>query len=331
MPSTDEPKRNRHGLLWLVVFLAVLFGLYSAGWFYAAGRIRSEANHAVAALNDRGIDAACANLQVSGYPLRLAVTCDSLAYEDDARNVAASTGSLSAVMQVYRPLVAVADVDGPLRTTAPGMAPLWLDWDHLKAAVGLSWPASSGVSIDAEGLSGQTDPADDSEPVQLFSAANAAAELRPNGRDLNYSGRFGSLEIDPGAIGGRVLPPLDGSAEATFRNGAALLAAPPKSLRGQSVEIGKLDLSSGEAHVSVSGPISIDAEGLVDASLAIRLENPKAVAAILAAAIPEKADQIRQGFAALALFGDKPSMPLRIVKGKASLGFIPLGRIEAVE
>ena len=127
MPSTDEPKRNRHGLLWLVVFLAVLFGLYSAGWFYAAGRIRSEANHAVAALNDRGIDAACANLQVSGYPLRLAVTCDSLAYEDDARNVAASTGSLSAVMQVYRPLVAVADVDGPLRTTAPGMAPLWLD------------------------------------------------------------------------------------------------------------------------------------------------------------------------------------------------------------
>ena len=78
-------------------------------------------------------------------------------------------------------------------------------------------------------------------------------------------------------------------------------------------------------------PEPSNTQGLVDASLAIRLENPKAVAAILAAAIPEKADQIRQGFAALALFGDKPSMPLRIVKGKASLGFIPLGRIEAVE
>lgn len=332
MTSTDESKPNhRHGLLWLVVFAIVLFGLYSAGWFYVAGRIKAEADQAVVALNDQGIDAACTNLQVSGYPLRLNITCDSMAYEDDAGNVAASTGSLNAVTHIYRPLVTVADLDGPLRTTAPGMAPLWLDWDRLQASVSLSWPLPRRISLTGEGLSAQTDPADDSDPVQLFSAGTGTAELSPNGRDLDYSGRFGDLEIDPGAIGGRTLPPLDGSADATLKNGVALIGARPKSLRGQAMEIGKLDLSSGDAHVFVSGPISVDADGLIDASLTIRLQNPKAVAGILAAAIPEKASQIQQGFAALAMLGNEPSMPLRIAKGKASLGFIPLGRIDPVK
>jgi len=51
---------------------------------------------------------------------------------------------------------------------------------------------------------------------------------------------------------------------------------------------------------------------------------------VLAGAIPEKADQIRQGFAAVALLGSQPAIPLKIVKGKASLGFIRLADIAPV-
>ncbi|RUW24612.1 DUF2125 domain-containing protein, partial [Mesorhizobium sp. M4B.F.Ca.ET.013.02.1.1] len=129
----------------------------------------------------------------------------------------------------------------------------------------------------------------------------------------------------------RVLPPLDGSGEATLKNGVALIRTQPKSLRGQSVDIAKLDLSSGEARITVSGPLSVDAEGLIDAELTIKLRDPKAVAAILGGAIPERKSEIEQGFAGLAILGNEPSMPLRIVKGKASLGFIPLGKIKAVD
>ena len=35
-----------------------------------------------------------------------------------------------------------------------------------------------------------------------------------------------------------------------------------KSLRGQEVDIRKLDLSSGTARITVSGPVSVDADGL---------------------------------------------------------------------
>ena len=41
--------------------------------------------------------------------------------------------------------------------------------------------------------------------------------------------------------------------------------------------------------------------------------------------------QIEQGFAGLALLGNEPSMPLKVVKGKASLGFIPLGKIKPLD
>jgi hypothetical protein len=332
MTSTDARKPNSsRRLLWIAALLIVLFGLYSAGWFYLADRLRTKVDETVASLNARGIEASCANMQISGYPLRFALTCDNLAYEDDAGNVAASAGSLVAAASIVRPLTPTAELQGPLRTSVPSMAPLWLDWDHLSAAIGLSWPAPSGISIKTEGLSAQTDPADDSDPVQLFSATTAQAELSPDGQDIDYSGWFNGLQVDAEAIDGRILPPLDGSGRARLKNGIALLGQEIRSLRGQSVEIGKFDLSSGKAHITVSGPISVDADGLIDADLKIKLVNPKAVSAILAKAIPEHESEIEQGFGALAIFGSEPSMPLKIVKGKASLGFIPLGRIKAVE
>jgi hypothetical protein len=81
----------------------------------------------------------------------------------------------------------------------------------------------------------------------------------------------------------------------------------------------------------VSGPVSVDTEGLIDASLTIKLKDPKAVAAILGGAMPEHKSEIEQGFAAIAMLGKEPSLPLKIVKGKASLGFIPLGKIKPLE
>ena len=332
MTSSDErPPNFRRRLFWLAAFIAVLFAIYSGGWFYLADRVRSEADKAVAALNGNGIEAGCSNLTVSGYPFSFAVSCDTLAYEDDARNVAASTGSFNAVAEITQPLSPVADLRGPLRTSMPGMTPLWIDWDKLRADAKLSWPLPRRVGLKAEGLSGQTDPADNTDPVELFYAGKAAGQLAPNGQDIVYTGSFGDLEIDPDAIGGRVLPALDGSGEATLKNGVALIRTQPKSLRGQSVYIAKLDLSSGTAQIAISGPLSVDAEGLIDADLMIKLKDPKAVAAILGAAIPERKSEIEQGFAGLAMLGNEPSMPLKVVKGKASLGFIPLGKIKPVD
>lgn len=325
----QKPKKRR--LLWLAVFLVAVFAAYSAGWFYFADRVRTEAASTIAALNAKGINADCANLAVSGYPIRFAVSCDNTAYEDDARNVVVSTGAITAAAPFYRPLAPAADIVGPLRTAAPGMAPLWLDWDRMHVATGLAWPATQRIALRAEGFSGQTDPQDETDPVQLFSADKAAAEMRPEGADLSASVSFSALQIDAGAIGGRTLPPFDGTLEAAVRNGVTLMATRTQSLRGQSLDLKQATLSSGTAGIQVSGPLTVDPEGLIDADLTIRIRDPQALAIILAAAVPEQQRQIQQGFAALALMGKEPKLPLKIVKGKAMLGFIPLGQIRPVD
>ncbi len=81
----------------------------------------------------------------------------------------------------------------------------------------------------------------------------------------------------------------------------------------------------------MAGIPRVDENGLIDAELTIKIKEPKAVAAILGAAIPEQKSQIEQGFAALSLLGNEPSMPLKVVKSRASLGFIPLGKIKPIE
>lgn len=148
MTSSDErsPKPRRR-LLWLAAFIAVLFAFYSGGWFYLAERLKTEADQAVARLGSKGIAAGCANLTVSGFPMSFTVSCDNIAYEDDARKVAASTGSFNAVAAITGPLSPVADLRGPLRTIAPGMPPLWIDWDQLQAKVKVWWPLPRSVSL----------------------------------------------------------------------------------------------------------------------------------------------------------------------------------------
>ncbi len=313
--------------MWLAVFVVILFGGYSAGWYYLADRVTREANAAIASLNRDGVTAECANPVVRGYPFRLGLYCDSLGYADPSRNIVATAGSLSTAAQVYQPLRVVGELRGPLRTALPGMPPLWLDWDNLRASARLARPLPRLVSVEAEGLSGQTDP-EDGEPVMLFSATRIEGHLRPNGTDLDWAGSFAGLQIDPATVGGRTLPVMSGSGDATLKNGVQLLETRATSLRGQSGTIRNLDLSSAaNTGVLLSGTFSVGADGLLDADLKITVRDPKGVSTALATAFPEARDQITSGFSGLSMLGDTPTMPLKISKGRAVLGFIPLGKI----
>jgi hypothetical protein len=167
--------------------------------------------------------------------------------------------------------------------------------------------------------------------MNLFSAAEMQAHLRPNGPDLDWAGSFKGLEIEADAIDGVVLPVLDGEGDATVKNGVALIQTRPKSLRGQSADIRTLALSSGEGRMTLSGPISVDTAGLIDADLKLSIRNVPAVSAMFQKAAPEHANQIQTAFSALAIMGEEPVVPLRIVKSRIMLAFITLGELPPVE
>ncbi|WP_394887253.1 DUF2125 domain-containing protein [Mesorhizobium sp. AaZ16] len=71
MATTDTTKPNySRRFFWLGIAVVVLFGGYSLGWFWLAGRLEAEAKTAIAGLSREGVEADCANPTARGYPFR---------------------------------------------------------------------------------------------------------------------------------------------------------------------------------------------------------------------------------------------------------------------
>ncbi|MBA3447958.1 MAG: DUF2125 domain-containing protein [Pseudaminobacter sp.] len=324
MPPRDRAKPNySRRFFWLAIFIVVLFGGYSLGWFYLAGRIEAEAKTAIAGLNRDGVSFECANPAARGYPFRIGLFCDSVAFEDTKQGISLSAGNFRSAGQIYDPMRLVAELDGPAAIGTASAGAFSLDWETLRASVRLSTPLPRRISVEGRMLRAGT-----AAGGPLAAAETFEGHLRPNEGNLDLAGSFGGLALDASVLEGRKIPPISGQSDITITDGVRLISEKVKDFRGQSGTIRTLTLSTGTATgVTLSGPFSVDQDGLVDADLKITIRDPKGLSTVLAEAVPEQRRQIEQGFSGLAMLGDEPSLPLRIVKGRATLGFIPLGAI----
>lgn len=328
MPSNERPKsRSSRRFLWLAAFIVILFGGYSAGWFYLAGRLEAQAQAVIASFNRDGAVAECTNPEARGFPFRLGIFCDSVVFEDAAQGVGFSAGSFRSAGQIYDPMRLVAELDGPARIDMAQSDPLLLEWENLRASIRLATPLPEQLSLEAKNLRVATVAG-----TPLATATTFEGHLRPNGNDLDLAGRFGGLTLDASLLKGHALPPLSGEADVTVDNRMTLVEKKIRSLRGQSGTIHTMALSTGETtSISISGPFSVGQDGLLDAEFKLTVRDPKGLATVLSAAFPEISEKINQGFAGLAMLGDAPSLPLKIAKGKASLGFIRLGNVPPLD
>ncbi len=323
MASSKAKPNSSRRFFWLTVFIVILFGGYSAGWFYVAGQVESLVTSVIAGLNKDGTSADCTRPTARGFPFRIGLFCDTVRFEDEAQGLKASAQAFRSAAQVYDPFHIVAEVDSPARISAPQFGELGFDWSNLKASARLSTDFPESVSIVTDGMAARAGSA-----AGLFNIAHAEGHLRQNGGDLDLAGNFKDATFDARLTNGAKLPPLTGEADLTIKNGVDFVRFGTGSLRGQSGTIRTLTLSTGgDAGMSVSGPFAVSAEGLLDADFTLTIRNPRQLSAQLVAAFPAQADQIRMSFTGLAAMGDNPSMPLKIKAGNATLGFIPLGKL----
>ncbi|MCB1441256.1 MAG: DUF2125 domain-containing protein, partial [Nitratireductor sp.] len=64
-------------MIGLAIFVVVLFGGYSLGWFYFAGKLVEQVNVALAGAKQNGTNADCVNPTARGFPFRIGIFCDS--------------------------------------------------------------------------------------------------------------------------------------------------------------------------------------------------------------------------------------------------------------
>ena len=333
MPSSARPSPKARSMarrfFWLALLIVLAIAGYTAGWFWLAGEMETRAKAMLAGFGGRGDRAVCENVEARGYPFRIGLFCDAMFFEARREGLAVATGAMRSAAQVYDPLRIVAEVDGPARVNIAGIEPLDLNWATLRASARLARPVPSRLSAEATELRAEADLAGGRSPI--LTAGRAELHLRGNGEDVDLAARFDRLLPDAGFLGTGQLPVLGGLADVVWRGGAELARQGRFHPRGNSFDLRSIDVTAENgARMVLRGPLSIGEDGLIDAQLQVMVSEPAALAALVTTAAPELAQQVNTALAGLSLLGDTPTLPLTIVKGVATLGFIPLGTIPPI-
>lgn len=321
--SEDRSPNYGRRILWLGIFVVVLFAGYSAAWFYFARTVADQVTAAIAGINRDGVTVECTDPSTHGFPFRIGVYCDQVAFADATSGIGLTAGSFRSAGQIYDLRHLIAELDGPARLDLVDGRSLAFVWDALRASVRLAEPLPERVSVEGRQVRASLESGAPLAEIGAFEA-----HMRANGQDIDLAGSVDGLVVDQSLTDGRSLPKLSSRSDLTVTGGVALIDAGDLSLRGKAGTIRTLTVSTGpDTGLELSGPFSISGEGLLDADLQVTIRDPKGLSAVLEQAFPEARSQISSGFSGLAFLGKAPSLPLKVVKGRAMLGFIPLGDV----
>jgi hypothetical protein len=313
-------------LVVLGLILAILAGAWAGGWFWLASWAERNVETALSELARRGIAVSCPGRQVVGFPFALKVACGETEVSETRSGSEARLAGVTAGASIFAPMTATAELASPARLDAP-LLPASGDftWQAAALHVGVGMGGPRDVAFDTTGLNGQVALPD--QPPLNLAAGRAAGRLAPS--EDGGSLAEASFTALAATIGGTTYPAVDGHAAALLSVPPRMLLAgrgglqPPLSLRGLDVLI-----ASGEARLGVTGELSVDAEGVVDGTLTLRLSGAEALPAVIASLPPEQHKEANAVVGGLMAFGrpatldGKPAseLVLEIKRGKVQVG-----------
>ncbi|EEZ31840.1 Hypothetical protein BROD_0400 [Brucella sp. NF 2653] len=331
-------KTFRKRTITLVIAVPVFIAAYTAGWFYIADRLEAKARADMARLDAQGVGVQCENLHMGGYPLRINVVCDSISWQRPSEGMAFRAGKFSSGSPLYAPYSLTNALTGPAFIEFPGISPLEVNWSKFTSNTRLARPFPTEIEIAARDVAVglRTEPTK-TEPLSSLEHMNV--QIDGSTGMLKLMGRFAGLKFAPSVIGNAKSPELDGVADIDISDAEGLLASDSESvyqrLRGHSGTINQAFVSMPNgAMVSLTGPFSVNEDGLINADLKLTLVNAQSLAQAGQVVFPAQGGNIATVLFALSAMpkdeNGNPTMEIAIRKGKASAGFIPLGRLPAL-
>lgn len=329
--SRPSPQSSRR-LTWGIISAVVIIVLYTAGWFYLASMAKERARNELAQQADQ---LECQSLSARGYPFSLSISCTGMSFRDKNQTLHVATSAVNVGASVFSLRTVQAQITSPAAIAMSGTDPLKANWDGLKASVRMSGKSVEDISLTAQNLRLQKALAENSvKNTAGIELGGLQFDLNSIEEPLKVKMTFDDLRLT-GDTSLPDLPELDGLIDITSPENLVSFNQRDESgsvLRGKSIQLNQMlfVLPSG-ASISISGPASVDAEGLANADLKIRLTNPAAIGAVLQTAFPAQSKNINTIVFAL---GSMPKdetgatvVPITIRNGKASASFIPLGRL----
>lgn len=331
MTSSDtQAPRGSRKFIWLAAGIILAILAYTGGWFYVGGLVERNFDETLSRVNGDGGTAYCANREARGYPFRVGVFCDKLSFTDGTDAILVEGSGLRTAAQIYDPLRIVGELDDFQFRISQDQGVFGATGQDVRFSASLDQPLPQRASMTVKELSVDSTPFGRGVATVLRALAGEAHMRQRDGAiDLSLQGR--SLRLTPPELpAGIDLARLH--LDLTVEDGVRLAATLPDSLRGISFVVRSASaFVSEEAGVTISGPVSIGPDGLVDATLELEMERAAEVAESLATALPDQAGQIRSAITGFAMLGNTASLPLRIEKGRARIAFIQLGRLPPLD
>jgi hypothetical protein len=327
MTSRDQQgARGSARFIWLAAGILAAVAAYSGGWFYVGGIVEENVDETVRRTSEAGGEASCSNREARGYPFRIGLFCDDVSFTDPQATIEVTGRGLRTAAQVYNPFKVVGELDALKLQLAESPAGIAWAANDIRFSAVLGQPLPERASVTVRDISIDSAP-DSGRGTAIATAPTGEAHMRSREGDLDVAIEASDLRLVPQGIPeGVVLSRV--FADLTVEDGVRLAETRPDSLRGTSVVVRSASAMLGDdAGVTISGPVAVDLEGLVDARLEIEMRNPAKLAEALSAALPRHADQIRTAMAGFAMLGDGASLPLTIDKGRARIAFVTLGQL----
>ncbi|MFN3656772.1 MAG: DUF2125 domain-containing protein [Pseudolabrys sp.] len=274
------PRRGNRRYVILLVLVGLLFGGWSAVWYYAAG----IAQETIAGWRAREAAAgrvyACGTESLAGYPFRIEVTCEpaSAVFRAFQPALEIRSAGILVAAQIYQPNLLISEFTAPLTVAAAGERPsLSASWTLGRSSVRGTPAAPERVSLVFDGLM-----------LEALSGANRDRLVQAKHVELHGRMAEGSVADNPvieaalnveGAIAPLLHPaaadPMDADIVALLR-GLRDFAPKPWAARfreiqaaGGRIDIAQARLRQGDILAVGAGSLTLNANGRLDGQLKV--------------------------------------------------------------
>ena len=306
---------------------------WSAGWYYVQGRVGQVLDEQIARLEQSGKIVECQNRSIEGFPFRIVINCPGFLFNDIASGFGFNFQSLKTAAQIYQPGKIVAEMQpvGGLNTPLQGR--MAIDWSSLRASVfanldGVDRFSLLGKEMKVIPVSGDLATAQlgefqlhgrkaDENDVQLAVRMRDVVSDKALWPDFDLETYVKVSGVYSQMIAGKMLDQIGRESG---------LAGLVEDVIYSPVDGGK---------VTLSGPFSVDQNGLVTGQFNLVGSDVPALIEALANSNPLFAKDIRSVgtmLSSVAVKNDDGSMAITLLinKGQIMFGLIPVGFLPPV-
>lgn len=323
-------KAPRRKWVWAGVVLVALAGLYSAGWYIAASKVRDQLLAALTGQDANDLSVDCRNAKMGGFPFSMALSCTGLAADDVEHGISTTLGPGEARVSLLAPNSVHSALKGPVEIrSARGM--LVSEWQALTTDIDFGLHGMQSLRVDSSGLKANfTDPAKGNALQALSDKLLAFADGSSGDLSLGLLMEGARISRNGNAL---PLPPLKlDAALKVVERGDLVGRFDRAALYGARGTIERLTANLGEGRdISLTGPFAVDAQGRISGKFQLEARNIQSWLDAARQTIPE-AEAIIDTAASLIRSYTKGqpdlSIDLTLKRGKVLIaGFIPVGEV----